>query len=109
MLSFFSPAFGEIGSSESMATLQGLKWLEQHPAFSDLVTQLCSSEDRPESHFDGMPFVGEGDNSIVWENDGLAIKLSAPHTGREAWRKSRPIKPEDLLGQFRFLASLGEH
>jgi hypothetical protein len=98
-------------SADLVTTPQGAEWLEENPDFMDLLEAYCSTVDEPETLFniEGVNHIGWGSNSLVVEYGGLALKLSTPSTGRQAWDRGDPVKPEDMIGQLRFLDGLGEH
>ena len=93
------------------ATEAGMALLEGDAALQEAIAQYSTVMSNPEDSIGraGGTHVGMGDNSQVWNFNGVAIKASSPTTGRNVWRYGISFKPEDLLGQFVYLDALGRH
>lgn len=103
----------EIGRGDVLATPEGVKWLEDHDSFVEIISQFTHAEGQTELFFNNIEGVdlrgvGMGSNSQVYRVDELALKLSSPYSGRSAYNASRPYKPENLFNQFKFTGLLAE-
>ncbi len=95
----------EVAGGHVLGTESGLERVASSPQLLELLSRYCVTDGKPEACFVGIPSIGTGCNSEVWEVDGMAVKLSTETTGRSAWLRG-PTAPENLLNQFRFMDAL---
>ncbi len=80
----------------------GLEKIENSAELGRIALDFCNYSTNSEKILPKENFIGAGINSIVWEAEDIAIKLSSRTSGNK-FRRGATNKPENLLDQFEFL------
>ena len=80
----------------------GLEKIENSVELGKIALNFCDYSTISEKMLPKDNFIGAGMNSIVWEAEDTAIKLSSNSSGNK-FRRGATNKPENLLDQFQFL------
>ena len=98
------PVFAEAAINQFEANSEGQELIVASTKISDIVLRFCESPDLEiKQHTDG--YIGIGNNSEVWNVDGLALKISTFQSGKYGWEHGSH-KPENLIQQYMFMSVL---
>ncbi len=91
-------------SRASVFSGEGIRLIQASKNLGKIALEFCDYKTDTDRFLTGYPYVGSGNNGVVWNADNVAVKISNRSSGKKNWKNHTSQKPENLIDQFNFLS-----